>query len=305
MPSKPRSIPSATKVAPTTEAKPASAKPATAKPAAPKAVAARPAPAKAVAAKPKPVAKVAAAKPAVAKAAPTRPAQAKAAPAKPAVTAEAPRPAAAKPVHAKAEIASKVEVPKVEAPKPAPVPAPAPAPVAPAAVQVLKPAVAPVEAKRPTPAPKAAPELTVTTVSASIGLPFVPTGALPKAMQDFAHSGLDQAREAYQKARTSAETLTHGVGSSGEAAAKGVQDFSRTLIDAIQANTDATLGFLKAMSGVRSLSEAVELQARHARTQFESVTEQAKTLAGIANRTVTETTQPVRQAFDQALKAGR
>jgi phasin len=286
MPSKPRSIPSATKVAPTEP------KVAASKAAAPKAVAARPAPAKAVAAKPKP---------APAKAAASKHTPVKAAPAKPAAAA---KPAVAKAAPAKAEVSKVAPVKSEAAPKP--VPAPAAEVLAPATpLRVVTPVVAPAEAKPAAPATKAKPEVTVTSVSASIGLPFVPTGALPKAMQELATSSLDQAREAYQKARTSAETLSHSVGSSGEAAAKGVQDFSRTLIDAIQSNTDATLGFLKAMSGVRSLSEAVELQARHARTQFESVTEQAKTLAGIANRTVTETTQPVRQAFDQALKVAR
>jgi hypothetical protein len=83
---------------------------------------------------------------------------------------------------------------------------------------------------------------------------------------------------------------------------KGIHDFSRAVLDAVQANTDAALGFFKSMAGVRSVSEAVELQARHARAQFESVSEQAKALAGIANRTVTQTAKPVREALDSALK---
>ncbi len=139
-------------------------------------------------------------------------------------------------------------------------------------------------------------------MATSITAGFVPGAALPKAMQDLAATGLNQARDAYQKARTSAETLTSSVGSSGEAVARGIQEFSRTLIDALQANTDATLGFMKSMAGVRSVSEAVELQARHARSHFEAVTEQAKALAGIANRTVSETTAPVRKAFDGSEK---
>ncbi len=53
---------------------------------------------------------------------------------------------------------------------------------------------------------------------------------------------------------------------------------------------------------MRTLSEAIELQARHARQQFETVTAQAKTLAGIVNRTANETTEPVKKAIDVALR---
>jgi phasin len=130
---------------------------------------------------------------------------------------------------------------------------------------------------------------------------MIPGEVLPKAVQDMATSSLTQAREAYSSLRNSAETFTTGIESSGQAAARGIQSFSTSVLDAVQANADATLGFLKAMAGVRTLSEAIELQVRHARLQFEAAQSQAKTLADIANKTVTETAKPVRKAIDAGL----
>jgi phasin len=252
-------------------------KPATtvaAKPAAAKAVAAKPAPAKSS------VAKASATKPSAkstaAKASALKPAPAKEVPS----TAPTPAIAVAKPIAP--------EKPSVAPPRPA---AALPSPVA----EAPKPALAKSIVATSATAPAFSAELVA----------FVPGQVLPKAVHELATTSLNQARETYEKVRHSAETLSAGMGHSGEAAAKGMQDFSQALIDAIKTNTDATLGFFRSMAAVRSVSEAVELQARHARTQFETVSEQAKALAGIANRTVTQTSKPVREAFDSTMKTGR
>jgi len=116
------------------------------------------------------------------------------------------------------------------------------------------------------------------------------------------NTGLAQARDAYATLKHSAETLSTSFGTSGEAAARGIKSLSATMLEHMQVNADATLGFLRAMAGVKSVSEAIELQARHARQQFETVTAQAKTLAGIVNRTASETAEPVRKAFDASIR---
>jgi len=333
MPSKPKSTVAATAkpaaspkavVAKPMAAKPAAAKPAAAKPVAAKPVAAKAAPAKTPVAKPaetKTAAKRVAAKPSTAKPAAKAPEVAAASTAAPALTkksAPAPKKLAAK--SAASTPAVKSTPAKAAAPaKPAPVPA-APMPSTPKVAEIApRVETKPVDLPKPVglakplassetakpvkpvdvpPVKTAQASVAAVQLSASLPAGFVPGAALPKAMQEFATSGLNQAREAYEKVRSSAEALSNSVGTSGEAAARGIQAFSQTLIDALQANADSTLGFMKSMAGVRSVSEAVELQARHARTHFEAVTEQAKALAGIANRTMSETTAPVRKALE-------
>ena len=272
-PAKPAGIKAAAKpVAPKLrEAKRAVAKPAKAKPAAARSAAVAPA---ARSAPPAAVAKPAA--PAA------KPAAKSAKPAKPAAKLATPRQAAAK--VAKTAPAPRALVEKAVLPaKPAPVKA-----------SVAKTAAVPAAAKQ-------APQFPNAMAFQARFASLTPGEGLPKAVQDMAASSLTQAREAYSSLRHSAETLTTGIETSGQAAARGIQSFSTSVLDAVQANADATVGFLKAMAGVRTLSEAIELQARHARLQFEAAQSQAKTLANIANKTVTETAQPVRKAIDAGL----
>lgn len=284
------------------------------------------------------LAKSAPAKSAPAKSTQDRPAQDKPAPAKaasrPAAVSKPPRPvapvrpgrqartrspsasvatlatAAAPVAPAKSGAAVEVKIEKdhiVAAPAPA---APQPATARPAA---LKP-----PAPRATTAPKPASAPTERPASVHASAPRIPgrgpaeaslEGAaaavgqvLPRALNDLATTGLSQARESYATFRDSAEALGAGFEKGSHAAARGLQDFSKTFLEAVQANADATLGFLRALTEVRSLSEVIEVQSRHARRQFETVSSQAKALAGIASRTASETAEPVREALDRSLK---
>lgn len=258
------------------------------------ALAAKPVAAKPVAAKPiaaKPVTtKAAAAKPVA-----TTPVATKPAPRAPARTAH---PVA----QAKPAAAVKAEAPAAPAPAK---PQPAARPVA-AAAPVAAPPVAqariPAPAPAPIPTPVLAPVLPDAAALAASVKAVLPPETLPKAVRGVADTGLAQARDAYATLKHSAETLSTSFGTSGEAAARGIKSLSATMLEHMQVNADATLGFLRAMAGVKSVSEAIELQARHARQQFETVTAQAKTLAGIVNRTASETAEPVRKAFDASIR---
>lgn len=174
----------------------------------------------------------------------------------------------------------------------------APAPV----IATPAPAPAKVEAPRPVVVVKA-PEA---PVAAKAAAPVIVPGAeaLPKVLKGVATTNVATARDAFAVARQSTEAFAVGFGSGGEAAAKGMKSFQAALMEAIQANTDATLGYWRSLSEVKTLSDAIELQAHTARRQFEALSAQAKTLAGIASRTAQETTAPVRKALDTTLSHG-
>jgi phasin len=185
------------------------------------------------------------------------------------------------------------------------------APAAAAAVEPAKvpaapksePAPAPVAKAQPAPAPQPAPAAQPAPVAQPAPAPAARPGvSAPESLTGMAATGLDQAREAYSTFRNSAETFAGSLGASRDVTARGFQEFSTTLIGAFQHQADATFGYLKALGSVRTLSEAIELQSSHARQQFETMTSQAKALAGIASRTATEATEPVRQALDKTLR---
>jgi hypothetical protein len=237
-------------------------------------------------------AKFEAAKSAAAKSAAAKTSPAKSSPAKPSPAGRSPAPVTrSTPVPAE-----KTAPPVAVAPPAAPIaagPAPAPAPL-------RRIATPPVEHG---PAFKAAPVPVVDVASlASAVAAAIPPEALPKAVRGVAGTGLAQARDAYATLKHSAETLSSSFNTSGEAVARGLKSLSTTMLEQMQTNADATLGFMRAMAGVKTLSEAIELQARHARQQFETVTAQAKALAGIVNKTASETTEPMRKALDASIR---
>jgi phasin len=74
---------------------------------------------------------------------------------------------------------------------------------------------------------------------------------------------------------------------------KGAQDYNNKLIEFTQANTNAAYDFVQKLSGVKSPSVFVELSTEHARKQFETLTEQTKQLAALAQKVMLATTEPL------------
>ena len=80
-------------------------------------------------------------------------------------------------------------------------------------------------------------------------------------------------------------------------AVKGVQDYNNNkFFEFAHENTNAAFDFIQKMSGVRSPSAFVELSTEHARKQLESLTEQAKELATLAQKATLATAEPLKTA---------
>jgi phasin len=156
---------------------------------------------------------------------------------------------------------------------------------------VAKPAV--IEAA----APVAAAAVTVASPAVSAKAAAAPVERLPKAVQEMAETGIGQARDAFARIKTAAETLASSLETSSTVTSKGVHEYSVAVIEALQSNLEAGFGLMRSLAGARTVSEAIELQTSHARRQFEAVNAQAKALASIANRTATEAATPVRDAL--------
>jgi hypothetical protein len=123
----------------------------------------------------------------------------------------------------------------------------------------------------------------------------------PKTFGTLAATGLDQTRDTYRRMRRSAERLGEGFEDGAKTAQTGLQEFQIRWFDAVRSQTDATLGFMKAMTEVRSLSDAIELNASHARLRFEETSAQAKDLAAVATRTLSKTGETVRNAMTESI----
>jgi phasin len=75
-------------------------------------------------------------------------------------------------------------------------------------------------------------------------------------------------------------------------AVKDVEDYNSKFIEFARANTNATFDFVQKMSGVKSPAAFIELWTEHARKQVETLTEQSKQLAALAQKVTRTTAEP-------------
>ena len=234
--------------------------------------------------------------------------------AEPAVKADAaeamPKPLAATAPTAKASAPVKTEAqPAVTAEAKPVVAAPVPQSLKPAPARYVKAAPNPGARTVRMPAPKTAagkaPSSEIIDIPAAFEAFRKPAEAVgeewPKTLRTLAATGLDQTRDTYRRMRRSAERLGEGFEDGAKTAQTGLQEFQIRGFDAVRSQTDATLGFMTAMTEVRSLSDAIELNASYARRRYEDASTQAKTLAAVANRTIAETGETVRKAMTESL----
>jgi phasin len=82
---------------------------------------------------------------------------------------------------------------------------------------------------------------------------------------------------------------------------KGAQDYNIKAIEFAQANIAAAVDFTqKLLSGVKSPADFIELSSDHSRKQFETLAEQTKELAELAQKIVLATAQPLKTSFTGA-----
>jgi phasin len=83
-------------------------------------------------------------------------------------------------------------------------------------------------------------------------------------------------------------------------AVKGAQEYNTKVNEFAQTNTKATLDFVQKLSGVKSPSDFIELSTGHSRKQFETLSEQAKELAALAQKVTLATVEPLKMGVTKA-----
>jgi phasin len=119
-----------------------------------------------------------------------------------------------------------------------------------------------------------------------------------------AEMGTMQAKENYEKMTAATTEAADLIQNSCSTAVKGMQDYNNMFIEFAHANTNAAFDFIQKLSGVNSPSAFVEISTEHARKQFESLTEQTKQLAALAQKVTLATAEPLKtgaaKAFNRA-----
>ena len=128
----------------------------------------------------------------------------------------------------------------------------------------------------------------------------LPKVDVPAAFREFAEKGVAQAKEAYDKMKSAAEESTAMLEDTYATASKGVTAYNLKLLECARTNMNAAFDFATEFMAAKSMSEVVELSSAHARKQFEAMTEQGKELTSLAQKTATETAEPIKAGVTSA-----
>jgi phasin len=124
----------------------------------------------------------------------------------------------------------------------------------------------------------------------------------PSEFRELAEKSTLQAKENYDKLKNASEEVTGGFKDAYEAATKGTRDYGVRLIQAGRTNVNSAFDYAAELLSAKSPSEAIELSTAQLRKQFETLAEQSKELASLAQKIATETTEPIRKGVNKAFK---
>lgn len=122
---------------------------------------------------------------------------------------------------------------------------------------------------------------------------------MPDLVREIAEKSVTGVKDAYESVRSAAEEATDMMEDTYETARKGFVDMNLKIIDHVQANADRAFAFAKEMMMAKSMSEAVELQTRFAREQFEHMANQAREFQEVATHYASETSAPMKEAWER------
>ena len=150
-------------------------------------------------------------------------------------------------------------------------------------------------------------EATTTKPKSKTQLPPFPGAVFPgveapAAFRDMAEKSLSQAKDNYEKMKSAAEEATGVLEDTYATASKGAADYALKMIEMARENSNAAFDFAVELLGAKTFSDFVEISSAHARKQFESMSEQTKELASLAQKVATEAAEPLKEGMTKAAK---
>ncbi len=131
----------------------------------------------------------------------------------------------------------------------------------------------------------------------------MPNVEFPPAFRELAEKGVAQAKDNYDKMKNVAEQATDMLEDTYATASKGFSGYGLKVIETARANSNAAFDLFGELLTAKSYSEVVELTTAYMRTQFDTVTAQAKELTEHAQKIATEAVEPIKESFSSFNKA--
>ncbi|HEY1945296.1 MAG TPA: TIGR01841 family phasin [Roseiarcus sp.] len=121
-------------------------------------------------------------------------------------------------------------------------------------------------------------------------------------LRNVVEKGLVETRNAYAKAKSNADEAASAFESSYAAAKAGVVAINAKALDALRANVEANLDFMKSAIAAKNVADYVTLQSEFARRQLEAMTDQTKALSELTRKLAVETAEPIKQQVAKSFR---
>lgn len=126
--------------------------------------------------------------------------------------------------------------------------------------------------------------------NATVGASKFPAGAKMEAPQAMREATTQTG--SYEKMSAATTEASSAVRNAYSTAAQGAMSYNAKAIEFARINSNAAFDYATQLLGVKSPSEFIELSTQHARKQFAVLSEQAKELAGLSQKTMREAAEP-------------
>jgi hypothetical protein len=125
------------------------------------------------------------------------------------------------------------------------------------------------------------------------------------AFRTIAEQSLDHARTAFTRSREASQAMAKGMEVSGEVVQSGLREMQMRITEAMEQQSHAAFGFMRAMTQANTLSELIDLQSSEMRRGVERSLAEAKDLSALATSIASKASEPMRKAFDLAISSAR
>jgi phasin len=121
-----------------------------------------------------------------------------------------------------------------------------------------------------------------------------PSANAPQQLRGMAEKSAKQSKEIFEKIGSATTDAASVMQDCCSTALRGMQDYNGKVLEFAQENTKSYADFVQKLAGAKSPSEFVEVSSKHAQQQLETLAEQTKQLAALAQRVTMETAEPLK-----------
>jgi phasin len=134
-------------------------------------------------------------------------------------------------------------------------------------------------------------DINTTGGTKSAGTPKMGT---PQAVREMADKGITQAKASYEKMIAATGEASSAMQQAHSTAVLSAVASSAKIVEFARINSNAAFDYATRLFAANSPSEFIEVSTDHAREQFKVLSEQAKELAALGQKTMLEATEPLK-----------